>query len=224
VPVTFVGHPLVETVRPDPDRDGFLQAHGLDPGQPLLAVLPGSRPQEVAHNLPPIAGALRRLAQERPRLQSALAAAPGLPVEPLRDALRGLPVHIVAGATHGLMGAADAGIVASGTATVEAALLGLPMVVVYRLSALTYALGRPLVRVPHYAMANLIAGREVVKELIQSEFRPDTVAAEVLRLLEDGGRRRSVLEGLAEIRTRLGGPGASARAAEVVSGMITEKD
>ena len=113
-----------------------------------------------------------------------------------------------------------AGIVASGTATVEAALLGLPMVVVYRLSPLTYALGRPFVRVPHYAMANLIAGREVVKELIQGDFRPEAVTAETLRLLSDGQRRSDVVQGLAEVRTRLGGPGASARAAAVVARVL----
>ncbi len=106
----------------------------------------------------------------------------------------------VVGQTHALLGAATAGIVASGTATVEAALLGLPMVVVYRLSPLTYALGRPFVRVPHYAMANLIAGREVVKELIQGDFRPEAVTAETLRLLSDGQRRSDVVQGLAEVR------------------------
>jgi len=107
--------------------------------------------------------------------------------------------------------------VASGTATVEAALMNLPFSVVYRLSLLTYAVGRPFVSVPHYAMPNLIAGREVVKELIQGDFRPETVAVETLALLEDEGRRGALLEGLAEVRARLGPPGASARAAEVVA-------
>ena len=115
-----------------------------------------------------------------------------------------------------LMSAATAGIVASGTATVEAALLDLPCVVVYRLSPLSYALGRPFVNVPHYAMANLIAERRVLAELIQGDFRPDTVALEVGRLLDDPEHRASIKDGLAEVRRRLGGPGASARAAGVV--------
>jgi len=217
VPVTFVGHPLVELARPATDRAAFLSAQGLDATRPVLAVLPGSRRQEVAHNLPPIAGALRLLRQRRGDLQIALAVAPSLDPGLFDSGLAGLPVARVAGHTHALLSTASAGIVASGTATVEAALMDLPMVVVYRVSRLTYALGRPFVRVPHYAMANLLAGREVVKELIQGDFRPEAVTAEVLALLEDPGRRELMRQGLAEIRARLGPPGAAARAAAVVA-------
>jgi lipid-A-disaccharide synthase len=222
VPVTFVGHPLVDLARPAADRAAFLAGQGLDPGRPVLAVLPGSRRQEVAHNLEPIAGALRLLRARRADLQLAVAVAPSLDPALLDPHLSGLPVTRVAGHTHALLGAARAGIVASGTATVEAALMDLPMVVVYRLSPLTYALGRPFVRVPHYAMANLIAGREVVKELIQSDFRPEAVAREVLALLEDRARRDGVREGLGRIRDRLGPPGASARAAAVVAQVLAD--
>jgi lipid-A-disaccharide synthase len=217
VPVTFAGHPLVDLARPAPDARAFLAAQGLDPGRPVLAVLPGSRRQEVAHNLPPIAGALRLLSARRKDLQPALAVAPSLDRRPFDRDLAGLPVTYVAGKTHALLSSAAVGIVASGTATVEAALMNLPFSVVYRLSPLTYAVGRPFVSVPHYAMPNLIAGREVVKELIQGDFRPETVAVETLALLEDEGRRGALLEGLAEVRARLGPPGASARAAEVVA-------
>ncbi len=220
VRVTFVGHPLVDLVRPAADPRGFLAAEGLDPDRPVLAVLPGSRRQEIAYNLPPIAGALRLLKQQRPRLQAALAMAPGIDRSLFDAALGQLEVARVEGQTHALMGAATAGIVASGTATVEAALLDLPSVVVYRLSPLTYAMGRPFVHVPHYAMANLIAGRRVLTELIQGEFRPDTVVREVNRLLDIGAQRASVQEGLAEVRGRLGAPGASARAAEVVKALL----
>jgi lipid-A-disaccharide synthase len=220
IPVTFVGHPLVELARPATDRAAFLSTHGLDAARPVLAVLPGSRRQEVAHNLPPIAGALRLLRQKRSSLQIALAVAPSLDPRLFDRELAGLGVARVAGHTHALLSAASGGIVASGTATIEAALMDLPMVVVYRLSRLTYALGRPFVRVPHFAMANLIAGREVVKELIQDDFRPGTVSAEVLALLEDPARRAFVRQGLAEIRARLGPPGASARAAAVVTRVL----
>ncbi len=216
VPVTFVGHPLVELVRPAADPRGFLAAHGLDAARPVLAVLPGSRSQEVAHNLPVIAAALRRLREVRPDLQPAIAVAPSVDPRIYTRQLAGTGAVSVVAQSHALLGAAATGIVASGTATVEAALLGLPMVVVYRLSPLTYALGRPFVRVPHYAMANLIAGREVVKELIQGDFQPEVVLREVLRLLPDSPARSEVVSGLAEVRTKLGGPGASARAAEVV--------
>jgi lipid-A-disaccharide synthase len=220
VPVTFVGHPLVDLARPAADRAAFLAAQGLDPARPLLAVLPGSRRQEVKHNLRPIAGALRLLMSRRADLQLALAVAPSLDPTLFDRDLAGLPVARIAGHTHALLSVASAGLVASGTATVEAALMGLPMVVVYRLSPLTYALGRPFVRVPHYAMANLIAGREVVKELIQGEFRPESVAREVIRLLEDPDWRSRVREGLEHVRAQLGPPGASARAAAVVAGVM----
>jgi len=222
VEVTFVGHPLVDAVAPAPDRAAFLRGHGLDPARPVLAALPGSRRQEVAHNLPALAGALRLIAARRPDVQLALAMAPGLGEDSFA-ALGGLPIARVAGQTHALMGAATAGIVASGTATVEAALLGLPMVVVYRLSALTYTLGRPLVQVPHFAMANLIAGRQVVKELIQNDFRPDATADEALRLLEPGAYRDAVVAGLADVRERMGGSGASTRAAAVVARLLRSR-
>ena len=220
VPVTFVGHPLVDLVRPIPDRAAFLSALGLEPSRPVLAVLPGSRRQEVAHNLPPLAGALRLLSERRPDLQFVIAVAPGLDPRDLEAPLAGIRVASVLGRAHEVLGAASVGLVASGTATVEAALLGLPMVVVYRVSPLTYALGRPLVRVPHYAMANLIAGREVVKELIQRDFRPEAVAAAALALIDEPERRAAVLAGLAEVRARLGPGGASARAAAVVAGHL----
>jgi len=222
VPVTFVGHPLVDVVRPAADRGAFLASRGLDPSRPVLAVLPGSRPQEVAHNVPPIAGALPLVAQKRPDVQPAVAVAPGLP-RALFEPLAAAGAALLDGDAHALLGAARAGIVASGTATVEAALVSLPMVVVYRLSPLTYALGRPFVRVPHYAMANLVAGREVVRELIQRDFRPEAVAAEAVALLDEGPRRESVLAGLAETRARLGGGGASRRAAEAVAAELYKK-
>jgi lipid-A-disaccharide synthase len=221
VPVTFVGHPLVDLAQPARDGPAFLASQGLDPARPVLAVLPGSRPQEVAHNLPPIAGALRLLRGRGVALQFALAVAPSLDPRLLDgEDLDGLPITRVAGRTHALLSASSVGIVASGTATVEAALMDLPSVVVYRLSPLTYALGHPFVRVPHYAMANLIAGGEVFKELIQRDFRPEMVAGEVVSLLEDPVRRSDVKRGLKGVRDRLGPSGASERAAAVVVDLL----
>jgi lipid-A-disaccharide synthase len=216
VSVTFVGHPLVDRVRPAPNRPAFLASHGLDAHRPLLALLPGSRPQEVAHNLPPLAGAVSLLRARRPDLQFALAAAASLDPVLFQAQLRHVPVTVVRGETHAVMGAAGLGLVASGTATVEAALLGLPMLVVYRLSPLTYALGRPLMLVRDFAMVNLIAGRRVVPELIQGDFTPERVASEAIALLDDPGRIAEMRTGLAEVRLRLGAPGASSRAAGAV--------
>jgi lipid-A-disaccharide synthase len=216
VPVRFVGHPLVDLVAPAADRPAYLRAQGLDPDRPVLAVLPGSRPKEIAYNLPPLAGAVRQVHAARPDVQFLLALAPSIEAAAVQAGFAGVPVALARGGAHGVLGACTAAVVASGTATVEAALLDAPMVVVYRLSAATYHLGRHFVHVPHYAMVNLIAGERLAAELIQSDFTPARVAAEALRLLEDAGARRRMKEGLAEVRRRLGGPGASGRAAAEV--------
>lgn len=216
VPVTFVGHPLVDLVRPPPDPKSFLERIGLDARKPVVAILPGSRPKEIGHNLPPLMGAVARLVRRRPELQFPLALAPALDPAVVTSAIGSLPVLVVANETQGILASCTVAVVASGTATVEAALLGAPMVVVYRLAPLTYLLGRKLVKVPHFAMANLIAGQRVVPEVIQRELTPDRVAAEVQALLDDPARRQRMREGLAEVRRRLGPPGASARAAEEV--------
>jgi lipid-A-disaccharide synthase len=217
VPVSFVGHPLLDSVRAEPDPAAFLARLGLDPRRPVIAVLPGSRPQEVLHNLPPLVGGIDRIAQARPDVQFVLAAAPSLPPGLLAAPLGDRPVRVVAGHTHGLVGAATLALVASGTATVETALLGTPMVVVYRVAPLTYFLGRPFVRVRHFAMVNLIADKAVVPELIQGDFTAERVAREALDLLADPERRKRMQDDLAQVRRRLGGPGASLRAAEAVA-------
>ena len=140
----------------------------------------------------------------------------------MRTAFAGCDARLVSGQTHAALGSATVALVASGTATVEAALLGVPMVVVYRVSRLTYGLGRRLVNVPHYAMVNLIAGRAVVPELMQSEFTSDRVAAEAGALLDDPGRREAMKRDLDEVRRRLGAPGASGRAAAVVADALAD--
>jgi lipid-A-disaccharide synthase len=216
VPVTFVGHPLVDLVAPTRDRAAFLASLGLDPDRPVVALLPGSRRKEIAHNLPAMRGAVELLAARRPDLQFVGAVAPSIDRALLAE---GLPAGVaLAPGAHDVLAAADAAVVASGTATVEAALVGTPMVVVYRLSRLTYLLGRRFVRVPHVAMANLIAGRRIVAELIQGDYTPGAVADEVVRLLGPDGA--AVRAALAEVRGKLGSGGASARAAEVVSGLM----
>jgi lipid-A-disaccharide synthase len=216
VPVTFVGHPLVDLV-PVPTSPGPLRRDlGLDADRPLIAVLPGSRRQEVARNLPPLAEAVSRLAARRPDLQFVLAAAPGLEPALLEARLAGGPLRVVANRTYEVVGGADLALVASGTATVETALLGTPMVVVYRVSSLSYALGRPFVRLPHYAMVNLVAGRRLVPELMQGRFTPAAVEAEALSLLENAEKAARMRDGLHEVRRLLGEPGASGRAAWAV--------
>ena len=215
VPVAFVGHPLVDHVTPPSDRAVVAQRLGLDPGRRVVAVLPGSRHKEVAFNLPPMLGAVKLLRKQRPELQFALAAAPHLRAASFQEAAAS-GVTILEGMTRDILAAATVAMVASGTATVETALTMTPMVVVYRLSGLTYALGKPLVSVSNYAMVNLIAGRVVVPELIQSDFTPTRVVEETLRILDDGAARSSMLRDLEHVRTRLGKGGATARAADQV--------
>ena len=215
VPVTFIGHPLVEHVRPPDDRGRVAVSLELDPSRPVVALLPGSRNKEVGFNLPPIVGAVKLLREKRPDLQFVLAAAPHLR-DGAFDEAREAGIAIKEGATREILAAARAAIVASGTATVETALTGTPMVVVYRLSALTYTLGKPLVKVRNYAMVNLIAGRVVVPELIQNDFTPARVAEETLKILDDGATRSRMLEALLEVRSRLGAGSATLLAANDV--------
>ena len=215
VPVAFVGHPLVDHVKPPTDRAAIAKHLGLDGDRPVIALLPGSRNKEVAFNLPPMLGAVKLLRAQRPGLQFVLAAAPHLRVNVFQEA-EALGIQTFEGMTRDVLSAARVAIVASGTATVETALTLTPMVVVYRLSGLTYALGKPFVRVANYAMVNLIAGRVVVKELIQSDFTPASVAEETLKVLDDGEPRTEMLKNLEEVRGKLGKGGATARAADEV--------
>jgi lipid-A-disaccharide synthase len=220
VPVQFVGHPLVDLAQPA-SRADFLRSQGVSPDRDVIAVLPGSRPKEIAHNLPGLAGAIAMLRAWRPDLEFLLPLAPAIDPNLLQPCLRGLPVRLVPqGGAQSVLAACQAAMVASGTATVEAAILGAPMVVVYRLSALTHFLGRRLVKVPHVAMVNLIAGKRAVPELIQAEFTPERVAGEVRSLLEQPERREAMKRDLDEVRRRLGEKGASRRAAEAVAAVL----
>jgi lipid-A-disaccharide synthase len=220
VPVEFVGHPLVDLAVAVRNRDAVLAAAGLKPGQPVVALLPGSRPNEVRAILPTLADAALRLVAEVPSVQFLVARAPALEddlfaaVDWLRA--RGVPAGTIAGAADDVLAAADVVVTASGTATVQAALHGRPMVIVYRLSPLTFAIGRALVRVRQYGMVNLVAGRPVVPELIQRDFTPEAVARETASLLTDEARAARMRSDLAGVRERLAGLGASARAAVAV--------
>jgi lipid-A-disaccharide synthase len=221
VPVQWVGHPLLDVMPPPEPRVAFLSRHGLDPGRPVVALLPGSRRNELHAILPGLADAAARIRARRPDVQFLLARAPHLAdnlLAPLqtfeRDRVRS--VVVVEGATDAVLAAADLALLASGTATVQAALHECPMIVVYRLSPMTYRLGRPFVHVDTFAMANLVAGRKVVPELIQDTFTPESVAAHALALLDDSDALGRMRADLRAVRARLGEPGASRRAAEAV--------
>ena len=224
VPVAFVGHPLVDLARPS-DKAGFLQRHGLSPQAPTVALLPGSRPNEVRRILPDLVGAAERIQARVPDVQFIVARAPYLD-DGLFEILRSRPLNRLASVekeTDGALSAADVALIASGTATVQTAIHDTPMVIVYRVSPLTYRVLRRLVRVDAIGMVNLIAGEKIVPELIQEAFTPEAVAAEAMSMLSDGARRARVHEGLARVRERLGGAGASRRAAEAILRLIAER-
>jgi lipid-A-disaccharide synthase len=217
VPVRFLGHPLVDLAVPSEPRDVFLRAQGLDPDRPVVALLPGSRHNELQQLTPVIAGAVPRIAAAVPDVQFVVACAPTIE-EALFAPLRALPAPMafVRGRADDVLAASDVVVLASGTATVQTALHERPMIVIYKLSPLTYALGKPLVKVDTYAMANLVAGERVVPELIQDGCTAERVAEEAVSLLTDRARWTAMHERLREVRARLGAPGASGRVADAV--------
>jgi len=223
--VEYVGHPLLDRVQVTRDRARTLDAHGLDPGRRTVALLPGSRPKEIAYLLPRLLDATRILARGG-TLQFALALAHTLTREHVESHVRdaGVDVAIVEGDTYNLVAASDLALVTSGTATLECALLECPMVIVYRLAPLTYALARLLVRgVRHIGMPNIVAGREIVPELIQGGATGPAIAAAGRAILDDAARRAEIVAGLREVRTRLGRGGAAERAAGIAAEMLGER-
>src|SRR5258708_16738980 len=219
VPVNFIGHPVVGNVAPSKTRQGFFAAHGLDPAKPLVTILPGSRNSEIARHLPILAEACAKIQSELP-VQFVLASAPGCAASLRQNWPGGIKVLIVEGQTYDALAHADASVVASGTATAEAALLDAPMIAVYRVTPLTALLAKPLVRTAHFAMVNLIAGRKVVPELIQKDFTPERVAGQTLRLLRDPAAVSAMRADLAEGPRKLRPPGAAGRAADAISALL----
>lgn len=225
VPVDFVGHPLADVVRPSMTREEFALQHGLDPERLIVALLPGSRRNEIAQHYPRVLDACELLAREmKPAggLQFVHVAAPGLGAELFAayGERPGVNIKRIEGGAYDALAATDCAIVASGTATIEAALLGTPMVVIYRVAPLTAAILRRMVRAPFFSMVNLVAGRRVVPELIQDDFTPAAVAAQVRYLLESSDGRNEMKSGLAEVRAKLGPGGAIERAAEIFARML----
>lgn len=224
VDATFVGHPLGDLAHPLIDRAEYAGRHNLDLSKPWITLMPGSRVKEVRMNLPTM-------------LESAVKLGWGyeflLPVAPTLDRrfLEGLigsrrPIHLVSDALPALAHS-RAGIIASGTATVEAAMMGTPFVMVYRVSPLTYLVGRPRIKVSHFAMVNLIAGEEVVPELVQQNFTAEKVVTRLNEVLPFGPARDKMIAGLANVKARLRGPDPSSasphpadRAADVVMALL----
>jgi lipid-A-disaccharide synthase len=201
VDATFVGHPLANLSPPSTDRESYAACYNLDAAKPWVTLMPGSRRKEVRMNLPTILESAAKLGSEYEYL---LPIAPTLDRSFLESLIGPHPIRLVRDALPALA-YSRAGIIASGTATVEAAMMGTPFVMVYRVSPLTYFLGRSRVKVPHFAMVNLIAGQQVVPELVQHDFTAENVVARLNEILPDGPARARMVEGLAEVRTLLRG-------------------
>ena len=222
IPVEFVGHPLVDLTDTGRSRTEFLTHQRLDPTAPTVALLPGSRPNEVRSILRELVGATLLIGRAVPQVQFVVARAPGLDDELFsvanteQRATGGRQLVIVEGQTDDVVASSDVVVTASGTATVQTALHGRPMVIVYRLSPLTYRLVRRFAHVDTVGMVNLIAGETVAPELIQDKLTPDAVAESVLTLLRDPERAEQARAALAKVRARLGSAGASRRAAQAI--------
>jgi len=225
--VEYVGSPLAREVHPSRDKETFCQVHGLDPSRPIIALLPGSRHKEIVRIMPVMLETAVMISERDGASQFVVAAGSDKNAVDINDAVGSagqLPKNLitVVGETFDALNAADAAAVTSGTATLETAIIGTPMAVVYKSSALNYKLLRPLIDVEHFGLVNLIAGERVAKELIQDEFTPDSLAAEIERLLEPG-ENKNMRERLRETSEKLGHGGASRRAAELILKLIEKE-
>ena len=213
VDAVFVGHPLTDPVLAVSSREAFCERHGLDADIPIVALLPGSRNSEVRRILPPLVDAARLLLARGHKIQAVVPWANSLRGRP-EDIISDGPVQFIGGDYHSLLNHAAAAATASGTATLETALAGLPEVAVYRLASLTFLLGRMLVSVEHFALPNVVLGRKAVPELLQGEFTPEKIADALSVFLENPTKAKSEAEAVAsELREKLGAGGAYKRAA-----------
>jgi lipid-A-disaccharide synthase len=216
IPTTYIGHPLAARVKPSLSRENFFRKHNIPLDRPLIAVLPGSRRSEALRHAPELKKAVNLLASQR-RLSFVLPASSTCGTAFFNEPMSDSPVRVIDGEAWNAMAYSDVALAASGTVTVEAALLGTPMVTFYRVTPLSWAIGKVLVDVPFYSMVNLIAERKVVPELMQEAMTGEAIASETERLLDNGPERAKMKEDLAEVARRLSTDGdVMAKAADEV--------
>jgi lipid-A-disaccharide synthase len=219
IDVEFVGHPLLEVLTEPQDRKGFFKRYGLDAQKPVVGLIPGSRKQEIERIFPAMIGAARLLNRQF-GTQALVGVAPSLESDYIKSFLReDNLIQCVDHATYDIMGNVDVAIVTSGTATLETGFFRTPMIVVYKTSAMTYFIGRMLVKIKNIGLVNIVAGGKIVPELLQGDVKPDTLASMAAELLTDENRRKEISSRLGVIRERLGTPGASKRVADVLISM-----
>jgi lipid-A-disaccharide synthase len=216
VNATYIGNPLASRIRPSLSREGFFRKHNLDPGRPLIAVLPGSRRGEALRHLPELVRAAAILSKDR-ALSFVLPASPNCGVAFFRELTDGTGIQPIEGESWDALAHCDVALAKSGTGNVEAALLGAPMVTFYRVTGVSWAIGKLLVDVPFYSMVNLIAQKKVVPELMQDRMTGELLAAETARLLDDANERGKMKEELARVAALLSGDGLSRNGNDAIS-------
>jgi len=216
--VVFVGHPLLDIVKPALPPQEARRLFGVEEGKPVVLLMPGSRRQEIDRLLPVMLAAMEEVTADLPECRFFLPVASTISREILQNIIDNykIDVHLVTGNTYDLMNIADVAVAASGTATLEAAIMGLPTVIVYKMAAFTYMLGKLLVKIPDIGLPNIVAGRRIVPELIQGEANAANIARETRTILTDPAARERIIADLAVVKQKLGESGAVGRVADVV--------
>lgn len=222
IDVEYVGHPLLDSIPREVSRPRALKALGLEQASPVLGLLPGSRREEIKNHLPVMVKTAEILAARYPDLQCLLPIASSIPHGLISPFIKDSPVPIKTseGKTYLCLAACDLALVTSGTATLETAIMEVPMIVVYKLSPLSFWIGKRVVKVPFISLVNLVAERMVVPELIQDQVNPQRLVQESLAILENGNERVNMIKDLKKVKERLGEGGASAKAAQMAVEMI----
>jgi lipid-A-disaccharide synthase len=226
VDVEWVGHPLLDIVKPILPKEVAFQQFGLDPKRRTIGLLPGSRMHEVERLLPSLLASAHLLQKEIQDLQFIIPLAPGIPKTILSSQMKNIavPVKVVEGFTYDVMNLSELLITASGTATLEGAILGKPMIIIYKVSFPSYWIGRALIRVDYIGLVNLVAEKVIAPELIQKDVNPQRIADEAFRILRDPILSRKMTESMGEVRQKLGEPGAAQRAARIVTSLLHEAE
>jgi lipid-A-disaccharide synthase len=221
IDATYVGHPLIDIVKTSLDRDAFLKRLGLSPSRRLVALLPGSRPQEIRQHIGPLIDTASILRERFADLDFIMVSLPSFE-QMVADEIRkaGKEMAVTTELRYEAIAYSDLAIMCSGTVTLEAALLGTPMIVIYRLALLSWALGRMIIKVPYISLVNLVAREEIVPEFIQAAVNPSVLADEAARILGDESRRRNIIERLRQVKSQLGPGGATREAARVALSLV----
>ncbi len=222
IQVEYVGHPLLDEFRIDTPRSVYLETLGVEPSRPVVGIFPGSRRNELRYNLDVMLDAALRIRERHPETHFLLPVAPSFERKELLERLAGrdLPISLVQGNIYDAANACDAILAVSGTVTLQVALVGTPLAIVYRMAPLTYAIGRRLVKVAHIGLVNIVAGEGVAREFVQEQATAANLAEEIVRILEEPDYARLLRQGLGKVRKHLGAPGCSRRVAEILLALV----